>query len=120
MSIATPFALPEAVLTAIANGTPAIQAYRQHLGYSINAIAVTSGLTVEEVDRIVDVSRPRNAGLDVTGALLFTGARVVQLLEGPASGVKALQDSIFKDLWHHKVIRISNRDDLMRTFSSRA
>ena len=52
MSIATPFALPEAVLTAIANGTPPIQAYRQHLGYSINAIAVTSGLTVEEVDRI--------------------------------------------------------------------
>ncbi|WP_378948090.1 helix-turn-helix domain-containing protein [Mesorhizobium sp. ANAO-SY3R2] len=52
MTIATPFALPEAVLTEIANGTPAIQAYRQYLGYSINDIAVTSGLTAEEVDKI--------------------------------------------------------------------
>lgn len=52
MSIATPFALPKPVLSAIANGTPAIQAYRQYLGYSIDAIAVTSGLTVDEVDRI--------------------------------------------------------------------
>ena len=52
MSIATPFVLPEVVLSAIANGTPAIQAYRQYLGYSISAVAVTSGLTVEEVERI--------------------------------------------------------------------
>ncbi|WP_246592271.1 helix-turn-helix domain-containing protein [Aminobacter anthyllidis] len=52
MSIAMPFALPEEVLSAIANGTPAIQAYRQYLGYSISAVAVTSGLTVEEVERI--------------------------------------------------------------------
>jgi len=61
MSIATPFALPEAVLSAIANGTPAIQAHRQHLGYSINAIAVTSGLTVEEVEKIEKGYRDRIA-----------------------------------------------------------
>jgi hypothetical protein len=49
---ATPFALPEAVLTATSNGTPVIRAYREHLGYSIEDIAVTSGLTVEEVELI--------------------------------------------------------------------
>lgn len=49
---ATPFALPEAVLTAISNGIPVIRAYREHLGYSIEDIAVTSGLTVEEVELI--------------------------------------------------------------------
>lgn len=49
---ATPFALPEAVLTAISNGTPVIRAYREHLGYSPEGIAVTSGLTVEEVELI--------------------------------------------------------------------
>ncbi|MGI6852068.1 helix-turn-helix domain-containing protein [Mesorhizobium sp. 1B3] len=49
---ATPFALPEAVLTAISAGTPVIRAYREHLGYSIDDIAVTSGLTVEEVELI--------------------------------------------------------------------
>ena len=49
---ATPSALPQAVLTAISAGTPVIRAYRKHLGYSINDIAVTSGLTVEEVELI--------------------------------------------------------------------
>ncbi|MBE1208437.1 helix-turn-helix domain-containing protein [Aminobacter carboxidus] len=52
MSIATPFALPAEVLSEIANGMPAIQAYRQYLGYSISAVAVTSGLTVSEVESI--------------------------------------------------------------------
>ncbi|CAN7748724.1 transcriptional regulator [Mesorhizobium sp. LjNodule214] len=49
---ATPFALPEAVLTAISNGKPVIQACREHLGYSTEDVAVTSGLTVEEVGLI--------------------------------------------------------------------
>ncbi|MEV8645693.1 helix-turn-helix transcriptional regulator [Mesorhizobium ciceri] len=54
---ASPFALPETVLTAISNGKPAIQAYREHLGYSTEEIAVTSGLTVEEV-RLIESGHP--------------------------------------------------------------
>ncbi|WP_080918074.1 helix-turn-helix domain-containing protein [Manganibacter manganicus] len=50
MSTATPFALPEAVLNAISQGTNLIRAYREYLGYSIDHIAITSGLTVEEVE----------------------------------------------------------------------
>lgn len=46
------FALPEAVLTAISNGTPVIRAYREHLGYTVDDIAVTSGLTLDEVEKI--------------------------------------------------------------------
>ncbi|WP_311030252.1 helix-turn-helix domain-containing protein [Mesorhizobium koreense] len=48
----TSFALPEAVLTAISNGTPVIRAYREHLGYTVEDIAVTSGLTAEEIEKI--------------------------------------------------------------------
>ncbi len=48
----TSFTLPEAVLTAISNGTPVIRAYREHLGYTVDDIAVTSGLTVGEVEKI--------------------------------------------------------------------
>jgi transcriptional regulator with XRE-family HTH domain len=48
----TSFALPEAVLTAISNGTPVIRAYREHLGYTVEDIAVTSGLTTEEIEKI--------------------------------------------------------------------
>jgi transcriptional regulator with XRE-family HTH domain len=48
----TSFAPPEAVLTAVSNGTSVIQAYREHLGYTVDDIAVTSGLTIEEVEKI--------------------------------------------------------------------
>ena len=48
----TSFGLPEAVLTAISNGTPVIRAYREHLGYTVEDIAVTSGLTAEEIEKI--------------------------------------------------------------------
>ncbi len=68
---------------------------------------------MDEVERIVAISRPRNRDLDVTGALLFTGERFVQLLEGPADGVDALQQSIFRDARHEQVttIRSDNVDD---------
>jgi transcriptional regulator with XRE-family HTH domain len=39
-------------LTAVSNGTSVIQAYREHLGYTVDDIAVTSGLTIEEVEKI--------------------------------------------------------------------
>lgn len=72
---------------------------------------------MREVDRIVEVSRPRNAGLDVTGALLFTGTRFVQLLEGPVNGVAELQTSIFRDVRHKSVITIDSSDVGERQFS---
>jgi transcriptional regulator with XRE-family HTH domain len=49
---ASQFALPEAISAAISNGIPTIRAYREHLGYSIDDIAITSGLTVDEVELI--------------------------------------------------------------------
>lgn len=66
--------------------------------------------TIEEVEKIVAVSRPRNRDLDVTGALLFTGERFVQLLEGPTEGIVALQQSIFRDPRHRQVTTIHSRD----------
>jgi hypothetical protein len=65
---------------------------------------------MDEVEKIVTVSRPRNRDLEVTGALMFTGERFVQLLEGPADGIVALQDSIFRDRRHEKVITIRSDD----------
>jgi transcriptional regulator with XRE-family HTH domain len=44
--------LPKAVLTAIAEGTHMIRAYREFLGYSIEEMAVACGLTVEEIGNI--------------------------------------------------------------------
>jgi len=65
---------------------------------------------MDEVERIVAISRQRNRDLDVTGALLFTGERFMQLLEGPADGVAALQQSIFRDARHEQVTTIRSDD----------
>lgn len=47
-----PLALPEEVSKAISAGVHIIRAYREHLGYSTESVAVTSGLTVDEVAQI--------------------------------------------------------------------
>lgn len=52
------------------------------------------------VTDIVAVSRTRNATLGVTGALLFTGRRFAQFVEGPSDGVAAVRDSIERDARH--------------------
>ena len=39
------------------------------------------------------VSQSRNATLDVTGALIWTGERFSQFIEGPAASVAALRQS---------------------------
>lgn len=45
----------------------------------------------KEIGFIVAASRARNYDLEVTGALLFTGTRFVQFLEGPDAGIDALR-----------------------------
>ena len=71
---------------------------------------------MNEVEKIVAVSRPRNRELDVTGALLFTGERFAQLIEGPPDGVAALQQSIFRDARHCDVTTIHSHDVDAREF----
>ncbi|MHA6685865.1 helix-turn-helix domain-containing protein [Mesorhizobium sp. A556] len=52
MATSKPFTLPEAVLNAITAGVHVARAYREHLGYTIGDVAITSGLTVQEVEQI--------------------------------------------------------------------
>ncbi len=56
---------------------------------------------------IIDISVTRNAALGVTGALLFTGQRFAQHLEGPAGGIAALKQSIMRDPRHHDIRTIA-------------
>lgn len=60
--------------------------------------------SVEEVqrtiDRILAVSRRRNAEAGVTGALMFTRLYFVQALEGPAAAVESVFDRVCSDLRH--------------------
>ncbi|EHH06338.1 hypothetical protein MEA186_28897 [Mesorhizobium amorphae CCNWGS0123] len=44
--------IPEPVLKAISEGTHVIRAYREHLGYTIEDLAVACGLAAEEIQNI--------------------------------------------------------------------
>jgi hypothetical protein len=59
---------------------------------------------------IVTVSRRRNVDLGVCGALLFTGRKFAQVLEGPRVGVEELMASIVADGRHTDIITIQEGD----------
>jgi transcriptional regulator with XRE-family HTH domain len=42
--------IPEMILKAISEGTHIIRAYREHLGYSIEELAIACGLAVAEIE----------------------------------------------------------------------
>ena len=56
-----------------------------------------------ELEAIVNVALDRNAKLLVTGALVFTGKRFAQVLEGSAGAVDELMTSICRDRRHTDV-----------------
>ncbi|WCT76175.1 BLUF domain-containing protein [Novosphingobium humi] len=70
------------------------------------------------VDDIVEKSIPRNAALDVTGALLFTGSRFVQFLEGPAQSIATIRQSILADRRHHDIVTFLSGSRAERVFSN--
>lgn len=51
--------------------------------------------------RILEVSTRRNASLDVTGLLCFSGGHFAQILEGQAASIESLMTSIRVDPRHH-------------------
>lgn len=53
-----------------------------------------------EPRRIIAVATQRNAGLDVTGLLCFSGEHFAQLLEGPPQALDALMTDIRADARH--------------------
>ena len=59
------------------------------------------------IDRINAQAQERNASLNVTGALIYTGAFFAQLLEGEESHVRQLMDSIRRDP-RHKDLRVAH------------
>ena len=70
----------------------------------------------EEVGSMVDSAQIRNRSLQVTGALLYTGARFAQLLEGPRCSVDEVMASIEKDSRHEQITRLPVRQQFARRF----
>jgi len=69
--------------------------------------SLVTGQTAEvAVADIVGTARQRNAQLGVCGALLFTGARFAQVLEGARAAVEELMTSINRDPRHADIVII--------------
>ncbi|AXB76628.1 blue light sensor protein [Novosphingobium sp. P6W] len=71
-----------------------------------------------EIDHLVALSHERNARLDVTGALLYTGNRFAQYIEGPHASVDALRASIRRDPRHDDLTTIEMGVSQRRLFAS--
>ena len=56
--------------------------------------------------QIVTDSQPKNARLDITGALIFTGTHFAHIIEGPRVSVEDLMESIGKDSRHGNIVVI--------------
>lgn len=70
-----------------------------------------------EIIRIVEGAIGRNASMDVTGALLFTGTHFAQALEGTEASVEDLMKSIRQDKRHSHVTIVDRHKIACRRFA---
>jgi hypothetical protein len=73
----------------------------------VSTCQLAAGRLEDCVRDIVEVSVLRNRTLDVTGALLFTGQKFTQYIEGPPASVAALKQSICRDSRHSSVTTLT-------------
>ena len=84
-------------------------------------IYVSHGLLSENeaqaaIKDIIAASLVRNARENITGALLYTGANFVQILEGPEAAVGRLMDGIKRDPRHDQVEVLETMTSVPRLF----
>jgi len=63
--------------------------------------------TEKEIDKILDSCKKNNPPLDITGVLLYSEAKFIQLVEGEAKVIMGLYDRIKTDQRHSSPILIS-------------
>lgn len=75
-----------------------------------------SSADIAMIDEILAKARECNTKVDVTGALLFTEGRFVQVLEGDRNDVRATYDRIEEDPRHANVEILSSQFSDRRRF----
>jgi hypothetical protein len=87
------------------------------LTHVIYASAATRALDRSEVLSILDAARRVNAGLGVTGVLLYIDDSFFQVLEGPTEAVTSLYERIGRDDRHQKVLKLIQEPIASRSFA---
>ena len=63
--------------------------------------------SAEEIEKILESCKKNNPPLDITGVLLYSDTKFIQLVEGEAKVIMALYEKIKKDHRHSNAIMIS-------------
>lgn len=84
----------------------------------VSVSTLSCGEATLQTGQIVEGSIRRNAGLAVTGALVFTGTHYAQALEGNATNVDDLMASISRDQRHRNVTVVDRSTTLSRRFAN--
>jgi hypothetical protein len=74
------------------------------------------GEAAAEIESIIEVATARNQAAGVTGALLYTGTRFAQLLEGEEASVLEIMASIARDPRHADVAILDQGGAVARRF----
>lgn len=75
----------------------------------IYASVASQGVTVEEARSILASSRRNNEKSNITGVLLFSDGRFIQILEGSPAALDGLLDILRRDL-RHRNLDVLSRD----------
>lgn len=71
----------------------------------------------EQLQMLLNKSRAYNTAHDITGMLLYSDGRFVQVLEGPESAVRTLYARIQQDPRHTRVLTVCERPGSRRYFT---
>ncbi|MBK6266605.1 BLUF domain-containing protein [Marivirga sp. S37H4] len=74
--------------------------------------------TEEEIEKILDSCKKNNPPLDITGILLYSDTKFIQLVEGESKTIMSLYDKIKGDSRHENCIMISLSPIKEKTFPS--
>lgn len=83
----------------------------------ISESKIDSAEAEDVVAKLVVASRPRNANLAVSGALLFTGTHFAQILEGPPSSIAVIMSALRTDPRHSNLFIAARYPISIRIFS---
>ena len=85
---------------------------------SKNLIKGSEVETSEAIEQILDVSRHKNALVNITGTLMFNGRAFAQVLEGDRTDLDTIFDSIKNDHRHCKINVLQYAITKKRNFSN--
>lgn len=74
--------------------------------------------TAAEIDKILESCKKNNPPLDITGVLLYSDTKFIQLVEGEAKVITSLYDKIKSDDRHSNAMMISYNPIKEKSFPS--